>query len=77
MELFYPESYALIHGWVHNAKPLGMSFSTLKYRDVDVAQRARKRLAWNEPVTWPAWVLLGIAAVVFAPAVRTAFKRLR
>jgi oligopeptide transport system substrate-binding protein len=54
-----------------------MSFSTLKYRDVDVAQRARKRVEWNKPVTWPAWVLLAIAAVVFAPAVRTALQRLR
>src|SRR5262249_59582196 len=77
VELFHPESYALIHGWVHNAKPLGMSFSTLKYRDVDVALRARKRLEWNKPVRWPVWALLGIAAVVFAPAVRTVVKRLR
>jgi ABC-type transport system substrate-binding protein len=77
VELFHPESYALIHGWVHNAKPLGMSFSTLKYRDVDVALRARQRLEWNRPVTWPAWALLGIAVVVFAPAVRTVVKRLR
>jgi ABC-type transport system substrate-binding protein len=77
VELFHPESYALIHGWVHNAKPLGMSFSTLKYRDVDVALRARKRLEWNRPVRWPAWALLGIAVVVLAPAVRTMVRRLR
>jgi ABC-type transport system substrate-binding protein len=77
VELFHPESYALIHGWVHNAKPLGMSFSTLKYRDVDVALRARRRLEWNRPVRWPAWALLGIAVVVCAPAVRTVWKRLR
>ena len=76
VELFHPESYALIHGWVHNAKPLGMSFSTLKYRDVDVALRARRRREWNRPVTWPAWALLGIAVVVCAPAVRTVWKRL-
>jgi oligopeptide transport system substrate-binding protein len=77
VELFHPESYALIHGWVHNAKPLGMSFSTLKYRDVDVALRTRRRREWNRPVTWPAWALLGIAVVVCAPAVRTVWKRLR
>jgi len=77
VELFHPESYALIHGWVHNAKPLGMSFSTLKYRDVDVALRTRRRREWKRPVTWPAWALLGIAVVVCAPAVRTVWKRLR
>jgi peptide/nickel transport system substrate-binding protein len=77
IELYYPESYALVHGWVYNAKPLGMSFSTLKYRDIDVPQRAAKRIAWNEPVTWPAWALAAIAAVVLAPAVRTVARRLR
>ena len=77
IELFYPESYALVHGWVHNAKPLGMSFSTLKYRDIDVAQRAAKRAEWNRPVRWPAYALLGLAVVVLAPAVRTVARRMR
>jgi ABC-type oligopeptide transport system substrate-binding subunit len=77
IELFYPESYALLHGWVHNAKPLGMSFSTIKYRDIDVAQRAAKRAEWNRPVRWPAYALLGIAVVVLAPAVRTVARRMR
>lgn len=77
IELFYPESYALVHGWVSNAKPLGMSFSTLKYRDVDVAQRTEKRTAWNQPVLWPAYVLLGLAVVVLAPAVRMVWRHVR
>ena len=68
IELFYPESYALVHGWVHNAKPLGMSFSTLKYRDVDVAQRTAQRIAWNRAGRWPAWALAGgRGRVVLAP----------
>jgi hypothetical protein len=54
------ESYALVHSWVHNAKPPGMSFSTLKYRDVDVPERAAKRTAWNQLVLWPAWALLAV-----------------
>jgi peptide/nickel transport system substrate-binding protein len=77
IELFYPESYALVHGWVHNAKPLGMSFSTLKYRDVDVAQRTEKRAEWNQPVRWPAYALLGLAVVVLAPAIRTVVRHVR
>jgi len=77
IELFYPESYALVHGWVYNAKPLGMSFSTLKYRDVDVALRTEKRIAWNRPVRWPAYALAGLAVLVLAPAVRTVARRMR
>ena len=77
IELFYPESYALVHGWVHNAKPLGMSFSTLKYRDIDVPERTAKRIAWNHPVMWPAYALLAVAALVLAPAMRTVARRMR
>ena len=77
IELFYPESYALVHGWVHNAKPLGMSFSTLKYRDIDVPERTAKRIAWNKPVLWPAYALLAVAALVLAPALRTVARRMR
>lgn len=75
IDLFYPETYALIHGWIYNAKPLGMSFSTLKYRWVDAPARAQKRLAWNEPVVWPAWALLGVAVVVIAPGIVGALRR--
>ncbi len=75
--LFHPESFALLHGWVRNAKPLGMSFSTLKYRDIDPAARAARRAAWNRPVVWPAWVVLTIALAVLAPAVVSAVRRLR
>jgi len=74
IELFYPEDYTLYHGWLQNVKPLGMSFSTLKYLDVEPAPRAELRLAWNEPVTWPAWALAVLAVVAIAPAVVTYFR---
>lgn len=77
IELFYPESYTLTHTWVKNAKPLGMSYSTLKYRDVDGPTRARLQQAWNEPVLWPAWLLLAGAIAVVAPAVVTLVRRNR
>jgi len=77
IELFHPESFALLHGWVHNAKPLGMSFSTLKYRDVDPVERAAKRQAWNRPVLWPAWVLAGLGLLALAPAVVERLRRSR
>jgi hypothetical protein len=54
-----------------------MSFSTLKYRDVDVPVRTAKRTAWNRPVLWPAYALLAVAFVLLLPAVRTVARRLR
>ncbi|MGH7341308.1 MAG: ABC transporter substrate-binding protein, partial [Candidatus Rokuibacteriota bacterium] len=77
IELFHPESYTLTHGWVRNSKPLGMSFSTLKYRDLDPVTRERLRREWNQPVTWPAWVLAAAAAVVIAPGVATVLRTRR
>jgi ABC-type transport system substrate-binding protein len=74
IELFYPESFTLTHGWVRNSKPLGMSFSTLKYRDLDPGTRDRLRREWNEPVTWPAWVMAVAAVAVCAPGVATVLR---
>jgi len=77
IELIHVESYALLQGWVANAKPLGMSYSTLKYLDVDPALRQRKRHEWNQPVTWPAWVLVAIVVVAVLPAAVTIVRRTR
>jgi ABC-type transport system substrate-binding protein len=74
IELFHPESYGLYQPWMRNVKALGMSFSTTKYRDLDAEQRAVLRRAWNEPVLWPAWALLGIVVVVVVPGVVTFFR---
>jgi oligopeptide transport system substrate-binding protein len=74
IELFHIESYVLAHGWLKNVKPIGMSLSTAKYEDVDVAQRSRLRAEWNKPVLWPLWVLLALGAVVVIPGVVTFFR---
>ena len=42
-------SYVLVHQWVKNYKPHGMTGGFLKYRDVDVGLRARLRREWNRP----------------------------
>jgi len=42
-------SYILVHQWVRNYKPHGMTGSFLKYVDVDVSLRDRLRLEWNRP----------------------------
>ena len=75
IELFHPESYALVHGWLHNLRPVGLStIATTKYYDVDVDQRAKRRSAWNRPVLWPLWVFSLIVVAVLVPGVRTYLK---
>jgi ABC-type transport system substrate-binding protein len=71
IELFYPEDYELYHGWLANQKPLGMSFSTLKYEDVDPLRRSELRRAWNEPVVWPAYALAALVVAAVVPGVVT------
>ncbi len=76
IELFHQESYALVQGWMHNVKPLGMSFSTFKYQDVDVPLRRARRAEWNRPVYWPLAVLGAIAVAIAVWAV-VAIRRRR
>ncbi|MDP2030527.1 MAG: ABC transporter substrate-binding protein [Thiobacillus sp.] len=65
---YYPKSFGLAHGWVHNVKPNLMANNTLKYRRVDPALRERQREKWNHPVRWPIALLLGGLVAVIAPA---------
>jgi ABC-type transport system substrate-binding protein len=60
--VYYPKDIYLNNSWVYNAKRHGISKATLKYLRIDSEERARKREAWNQPITWPLWV--GVAAVV-------------
>jgi ABC-type oligopeptide transport system substrate-binding subunit len=71
IELFHPEEYALYHGWLRNVKPAGMSYPTVKYRDLDAAERAGLRAAWNEPVRWPAFALAAVGVALVVPGVAT------
>lgn len=74
IELYHSEEYALVHSWVENVKPAGLSLPAIKYRDLDPDERARKRAEWNEPVLWPAWLLLGLFVAAVVPGVITFFK---
>ena len=71
IELVHPEDYALYHGWLRNVKPAGMSYPTVKYRDLDALRRAELRAAWNEPVRWPAVALAALGVAIVVPGVRT------
>jgi hypothetical protein len=74
---FHPKDYALYHAWLGNLKANKISYNTIKYQRLDVAQRAAKRREWNATVLWPL-AALGLLAVAFvAPAVRSYLRRER
>jgi ABC-type transport system substrate-binding protein len=74
IELFHSEDYTLYHGWVRNVKPMGISSPTYKYREIDPAARDRLRMEWNEPIVWPAYLLLAVVVVLVVPGIRTYLK---
>ncbi|MFY9326416.1 MAG: ABC transporter substrate-binding protein [Georgfuchsia sp.] len=67
---FHPKDYALYHSWLSNRKPTKVGNNTLKYQRIDPALREQKRREWNQPVVWPAiliiTLMLGGAAVAYA-----------
>ncbi|MFT5695530.1 MAG: oligopeptide transport system substrate-binding protein [Myxococcota bacterium] len=74
IELLNPESYVLYHEWIGQYKPPGFEYSTLKYQNIDPTLRAEKRRAENQPVMWPAYLLLLISVLIIAPGVVTLIK---
>jgi ABC-type transport system substrate-binding protein len=70
----FPKSFSLHHAWLGNMKPNLMANNTLKYLRVDAPQRVRLRHQWNQPITWPLWLLGGILVIGVLPAIRI-FRR--
>ena len=66
----HPESYTLSHTWIKDHKPNLMTYNTMKYARIDHSQRAHKRHEWNEPVYWPALIVLASLFLIVSPAVR-------
>ena len=64
----HPKSFALYHSWYFNSKPNLMANNTLKYKRIDPVLRTSKRVEWNQPVTWPLWLLLVLFIISAAPA---------
>jgi ABC-type transport system substrate-binding protein len=71
IELFHRENYALVHAWVRNVKPAGLSLPTARYVDIDAGLRSRLREEWNRPVRWPAFALAGAALAIVVPGIVT------
>jgi ABC-type transport system substrate-binding protein len=74
IELFHPENYALYHGWLEGVKPAGLSYPTVKYRELHPERRSERRRVWNRPVRWPAYALVGVVVAITIPGVITFFR---
>ncbi|MEO8145080.1 MAG: ABC transporter substrate-binding protein [Betaproteobacteria bacterium] len=66
---YHPKNFALFHSWLGNAKANEMSDNKLKYLRVDAAKREVLRREWNQPVVWPAVLLLLLLIASIVPAV--------
>jgi oligopeptide transport system substrate-binding protein len=73
----YPVGYGLYQSWYDNAKPMFFGNNTLKYKAIDPEKRQQLRLAWNQPVTTPLWVALGLLVLGTIPATVTIYRRQR
>ncbi len=71
---YYPKDIYLNNSWVHNNKRHGISKATLMYTRVDAQERARKQIAWNQPVTWPLYAAVLVLMGLLAPGV-IAYRR--
>jgi len=65
---FHPKKFVLHHDWFNNKKINLMAHNGLKYTRINVSKRKQKRTLWNNPVTWPIWLLLLSVGVIIIPA---------
>jgi len=74
---FHPFNYGLYHAWYQNAKPMTFNYNTLKYKRIDLELRESYRTDWNQPVTFPLWIALGVLILATIPATLTIYRRER
>ncbi|MDH5229630.1 MAG: ABC transporter substrate-binding protein [Gammaproteobacteria bacterium] len=71
----HPKSYSLYHAWYGNSKPNLMAHNTLQYKKINAPQRDEKRAQWNQPITWPIWLLLIVLIAGTLPAFVTYIRK--
>lgn len=67
---WYPYASGAFQPWVKNGKPGIMVRDMAPYYRLDVAERVRLQREWNQPVWWPAGLLLAAAAALSAWGLR-------
>lgn len=73
----HPDNLILSQSWVSNVKPNTISLSTLKYVAINVPERNKLRLAWNQPILWPLGLLFLIILALTIPLVIAYIKKER
>lgn len=71
---FFPKEIYLNNSWVFNNKRNGFAKSTLKYTRLDVEERARQQVLWNQPVTWPLYAAGLLLLTLLLPGI-VAYRR--
>jgi ABC-type transport system substrate-binding protein len=74
---YHPKDYGLYHSWYGNVKPNRLSHNNIKYLRIDGGLRAQKRREWNEPVLWPAVLVLIMLFASLVPAAMVYRRRER
>jgi len=69
--------FSLVHAWYHNAYPNAMAGHQIKYRRLDVEQRAQRRREWNRPRWQPPAIFIALLLLGTLPAIRIAVRHLR
>ena len=73
----HPVAYGLYPAWYQNAKPMQFGNNSLKYRRLDAQLREKRRAAWNQPLTTPVWIIIGLFILTTLPATLTILRRER
>jgi oligopeptide transport system substrate-binding protein len=70
-------SYSLVHDWYKNGYPNVMAWGQLKYRRIDIDERAGRRREWNSPRWHVPAVFVAILILGTLPAIRVAVRHLK
>jgi len=74
---FFPYASTALQSWVHNSKPAILIRDHGRYLRVDAKDRVAKLEAWNRPVRWPLFALVGLAGIAVFFARRSLRRRER
>jgi ABC-type transport system substrate-binding protein len=65
---YFPTSAAAYHQWIGNGKPTQIIRNHIGYLRLDPELRARKIVAWNQPIWWPLPLILLVLIAAIVPA---------
>lgn len=71
----FPKSFLLTQSWQGPLKISTIGSNTLKYQSIDSAKRQALQIKWNQPVIWPAFLLLSVLFLFLLPIVISYWKK--